>query len=121
MSDLYQVSSSPHVRAKDSTTKIMLLVVAALMPATLFGFYNFGIKAWVLVAICIFSCVVSELLYEFILNIKDLSKMKFTIKDGSAIVTGLLLALNLPCTLPWWEAVLGSMFAIFIVKSSLLT
>lgn len=110
MSDLYQVSSSPHVRSKISTDKIMLLVVAALMPSTLFGIYNFGIRAALLIVVTILSCVVSEFIFDLIVHKEN------TIKDFSAVVTGLLLALNLPAGLPIWEAILGGVFAIIIVK-----
>ena len=110
MSDLFNVSSSPHVRAKESTDRIMLYVLIGLLPASCFGIYNFGIKALILILVCIASCVLSEFVYEKIIHKKS------TIQDLSAVVTGLLLALNLPHTLPWWQAVIGSVFAIIIVK-----
>lgn len=110
MSDLLKVSSSPHVRAKDDTSRIMLYVILALMPTTVFGIFNFGYRALLLVLVCIFTCVISEWLFE-----KAIGK-KSTIGDLSAAVTGLLLALNLPFTLPVWQAVLGSIFAIVVVK-----
>ena len=110
MSDLFQVSSSPHVRSKVSTDKIMLLVVIALMPSTLFGIYNFGFRAAILIIATILSCVVSEFIFDLIVHKEN------TIKDFSAVVTGLLLALNLPAGLPSWEAILGGVFAIIIVK-----
>ena len=110
MSDLYHVSSSPHVRAKDSTDRIMLYVIIALLPASLFGIYNFGFRALFIILLTIASCVASEWVFDYIV------KKKSTITDLSAVVTGLLLALNLPVALPWWEAVLGGVFAIIIVK-----
>ncbi len=110
MDKLLNVTSSPHVRAKDDTQRIMLLVIISLLPATAFGVYNFGIRALVLVLATIASCVASEYIYEKIVNKKS------TIKDLSAVVTGLLLALNLPSTLPIWMAVLGGAFAIIVVK-----
>lgn len=110
MSDLYQVSSSPHVRAKDSTSRIMLYVIIALLPTSLFGIYNFGFKALLLILITIASCIATEWVFNKIVHKKD------TIDDLSAVVTGLLLALNLPVALPWWEAVIGGVFAIAIVK-----
>ncbi len=110
MSDLYNVSSSPHVRAKDTTARIMLYVIIALLPTTVFGIFNFGIKALILIAVCIATCVVSEYVFELLIHKKS------TINDLSAVVTGLLLALNLPVGLPIWQAVLGSVFAIVIVK-----
>ncbi|MEY8334326.1 RnfABCDGE type electron transport complex subunit D [Lachnospiraceae bacterium 47-T17] len=110
MDNMLHVSSSPHVRAKDSTDRIMAYVVLALLPTTLFGIYNFGPKALLLIVLTIASCVATEWVFEKIIHKES------TIKDFSAVVTGLLLALNLPVTLPWWEAVLGGIFAIGIVK-----
>ena len=110
MSDLYHVSSSPHVRSKDTTERIMLYVIIALLPTTLFGIYNFGYSALILILVTIASCVASEWIFNKIVHKKQ------TINDLSAVVTGLLLALNLPATLPWWEAVLGGVFAIIVVK-----
>lgn len=110
MSDLHHVSSSPHVRSKDTTERIMLYVIIALLPTTLFGIYNFGYRALILILVTIASCVASEWIFNKIVHKKQ------TINDLSAVVTGLLLALNLPATLPWWEAVLGGVFAIVVVK-----
>lgn len=110
MSENYQVSSAPHVRAKDSTSRVMLYVIIALLPASLFGIYNFGIRALFLILITIASCVASEWIFDKIVHKKN------TIGDLSAVVTGLLLALNFPVSLPWWEAVIGAVFAIVIVK-----
>ena len=110
MSDLYHVSSSPHVRSKDTTERIMLYVIIALLPTTLFGIYNFGYRALILILVTIASCVASEWIFNKIVHKKQ------TINDLSAVVTGLLLALNLPATLPWWEAVLGGVLAIVVVK-----
>lgn len=110
MSELYNVSSSPHVRSKDTTSRIMLYVILALLPTSIFGIYNFGYRALVLILVTIASCVLSELLYNKIVHKKN------TIGDLSAVVTGLLLALNLPPTLPWWQAVIGGVFAIVVVK-----
>ena len=88
----------------------MLYVLIALMPATIFGVINFGIRALLLILVCVAVCVASEWIYEKLIHKKS------TINDFSAAVTGLLLALNLPHTLPIWQAVLGSVFAIVIVK-----
>jgi electron transport complex protein RnfD len=110
VSDLYNVSSSPHVRSKDTSSRIMLYVILALLPTTFFGIYNFGYRALILILVTIASCVASEWVFEKIVHKKS------TINDFSAVVTGLLLALNLPATLPWWEAVIGGVFAIVIVK-----
>lgn len=110
MSDLLHVTSSPHVRDKVSTQRIMLYVIISLLPASIFGICNFGYKALVLIVVTILSCVASEWIYEKIVHKKS------TINDLSAVVTGLLLALNLPHTLPWWQAALGGVFAIIVVK-----
>ena len=110
MSEKYQVSSAPHVRAKDSTSIVMLYVIIALLPASLFGIFNFGYKALVLILVTIASCLASEWIFDKIVHKKN------SLPDLSAVVTGLLLALNLPAGLPWWEAVIGSVFAIVIVK-----
>ena len=110
MSELLQVSSNPHVRAKDTTSSIMLDVIIAMLPATLFGIYNFGIRAAILILVCIIACVASEGIYEHFMH------KTLTIKDLSAVVTGILLALNLPVQLPIWMAIIGSVFAIIIVK-----
>lgn len=110
MSDLLNVSSSPHVRAKDTTSRIMLYVILSLMPATAFGIYNFGVKALILILVTVSTCVISEYVFNVI------TKRKQTIDDLSAVVTGLLLALNLPSTLPPYLAVVGGVFAIVIVK-----
>ena len=110
MSEKYQVSSSPHVRAKDSTSNVMLYVIIALLPAALFGIYNFGYKALILILVTIAACVASEWVFDRIVHRKN------SVPDLSAVVTGLLLAMNLPASLPWWEAVIGAVFAIIIVK-----
>ena len=110
MSDLLNVSASPHVRGKLSTSKIMFTVILALLPTTVFGIIWFGFNAAMLIAVCVATCVLTELIYE------KLMKLPVTIGDLSAVVTGLLLALNLPSTATWWMAVLGSIFAILVVK-----
>lgn len=110
MSGIKKVSSTPHIRAKDSTAKIMLRVILALLPAALFGIYNFGLKALLIIGISIVSCIIFEWLFC------SITKQKNSIFDGSAIVTGLLLAMNLPVLVPWWLVVIGSFFAIVVVK-----
>ena len=110
MSDLVNVSASPHVRSRMSTSRIMFLVIISLIPATVFGIYRFGFNAALLVAVCIAACVATEFLYEVLM------KLPVTIGDLSAVVTGLLLALNLPPKAAWWMGVAGSIFAILIVK-----
>lgn len=109
MSELFKVSSNPHIRSKVATNGLMMAVIVALMPAAGFGIYNFGPRALAVIAVTIASTVLTE--YFF-----GLYKKKMTITDLSAVVTGLLLALNLPVTIPLWMAALGGVFAILIVK-----
>lgn len=109
MSELFKVSSNPHIRSKVTTNGIMLAVIIALMPATGFGIYNFGPRALAVIMVTIGSTVLTEFLF-------GLYRKKMTITDLSAVVTGLLLALNLPVTIPLWMAALGGMFAILVVK-----
>ena len=110
MSDLLNVTSNPHVRDKWDTHKIMGLVVISLLPASVFGIINFGWRALVMILVSVLSCVLSELIFEKIVHKKS------TIFDLSAVVTGLLLALNVPATLPFWQVALGGVFAIVVVK-----
>ena len=110
MSNLLNISSSPHVRDKSSTRSIMWDVIFALIPTSIFGIYNFGIRAAVLIAVCIATCLLSEYIRQ------KCMKLPLTVNDGSAVLTGLLLALNLTPTFPIWMAILGSIFAIIIVK-----
>ena len=110
MSDLMKVSSNPHVRSKATTSNIMLCVVIALLPAAGFGVYHFGLRALMHIGITVATCVLSELLYEIMM------RKPITIIDFSAVVTGLLLALNLPVSAPWWMGIIGGMFAIIVVK-----
>jgi len=107
---LMKVSSNPHIRCRETTSSIMMLVVIALLPTAGFGVYNFGIRALLHIMICIVAAVLTELLFEIAL------KKKSTIGDFSAVVTGLLLALNLPVSAPLWIGALGSVFAILVVK-----
>ena len=110
MSNMLHVSSSPHIRSKIKTDWIMYMVLIALLPATCMGVWLFGVPALVLILCSVITCVVTEYLYERLMH------KPITIKDGSAMVTGLLLALNLPSGAAWWMAVLGGVFAILIVK-----
>lgn len=110
MSDLLNVSSNPHVRSKDTTSSIMLDVLIALLPATVFGIYNFGFNALLLIVVCMATCILSEGIYERLMHKTS------TVRDLSAAVTGLLLALNLPPEAPVWIAIVGGVFAIIIVK-----
>ena len=110
MNQLLHVSSSPHIKDKVTTSSIMLDVVIALLPATFFGIYQFKIKALFIILTTIITCVLSEYIYEYFM------KKTITIKDLSAVVTGLILALNLPATVPLWIPVIGGIFAIIVVK-----
>ena len=110
MSDMMKVSSNPHVRSNVTTSNIMMWVVIALLPATGFGIYNFGIDALIVIVLSVLSTVLTEYFYERLMD------KPVTIGDFSAVVTGLLLALNLPCTVPWWLPIIGGMFAILVVK-----
>ena len=83
MSDLYHVSSSPHVRAKDTTSRIMLYVIIALLPTSLFGIYNFGYKALVLILVTIASCVASEWVFNKIVHKKQTIDDQMCIRDRS--------------------------------------
>lgn len=111
---MYIVSSSPHARSKDTVRRTMMDVLIALSPAALFSIFYFGIDAALTIAICIGASVGAEWLYQRIMNEKS------TMADLSAAVTGLLLAMNLPGDMPikylWWISILGSFFAIIIVK-----
>ncbi|NZA38834.1 RnfABCDGE type electron transport complex subunit D [Eubacterium callanderi] len=104
------VSSSPHIRAKHNTSSIMQSVIVALLPALAVAGYVFGMRTFLIVAICVASCVVTEAV------IQKLMKKPITVSDWSAVVTGLLLAFNLPITAPWWMCIVGSVFAIALVK-----
>lgn len=110
MSNLLHVSSSPHIRSRITTDWIMYMVLLALLPATCIGVYLFGVPALILIVCSVATCVATEFIYEKLMH------KPVTIKDGSAMVTGLLLALNLPSGAAWWMAVLGGIFAILVVK-----
>lgn len=110
MEQMLNVSSNPHVRDKMTTSRIMQLVALALLPTTLFGIWNFGFRALLVVLVTVASSVFFEWLYNRLMHKKN------TINDFSAVVTGLLLALNMPPQIPLWMPVLGSAFAIIVVK-----
>ena len=105
-----KMSSSPHIRSKATTSNIMLMVTVALLPAALFGVWNFKLPALVMLITTTVTAVLTEYIYEKLMH------KKVTIGDWSAVVTGLLLGLNMPPTAPWWMGALGSIFAILIVK-----
>lgn len=104
------VSSNPHIRDHMSTGKIMAVVILALLPTTAYGVFHFGIKALVIILLSVLSSILFEWLFC------KLIKKESTIRDNSCVVTGLLLALNLPVSVPWWIPIIGSFFAIVIVK-----
>ena len=106
----YKLSSSPHIRDKVTSSNIMLMVVIALLQASAFGVYNFGIPALIVLISTTVSAVLTEYIYEKLMH------KKITINDWSAVVTGLLLGLNMPASAPWWMGALGSVFAILVVK-----
>ena len=107
---LLSVSPSPHIRSKSSVNRIMLDVIIALLPALGIAIWVFGINALIVTCVCVLSCVLFEWGFEKIL------KRKNTIKDCSAVLTGILLAYNIPPTIPIWQAVIGSFTAIILVK-----
>lgn len=104
------VSASPHVRSNETTTGIMLDVIIALMPALVMSIVYFGLRALVLTVVCVCSSVIFEALSRKIM------KRPNTIGDLSAVVTGIILAFNLPATMPLWMAAIGSLIAIVVVK-----
>lgn len=110
MGKFYNVSSSPHVNNGVSTPNLMLDVVIAMIPACIFGAWHFGLRALAVLAVTVASCVLSELIYE-----KGMHK-PVTITDLSAVVTGMILALNMPPEIPLWIPVVGGVFAIVVVK-----
>ena len=110
MSEYMKVSSNPHIRSAMTTQKIMFSVIVALIPATGVGIYNFGMRALFIVILSVLSCELSEMIFNMICHKKS------TMADLSAVVTGLLLALNLPVSVPWWIPVIGGVFAIVVVK-----
>ncbi len=107
------VSPSPHVHSGESTSRLMFNVVLALMPAFAVSLYYFGVGALIVTLLAVGSCVIFEYLIQ-----KFLMKGNPTITDGSAIVTGLLLAFNVPSNLPWYIVVIGSLVAIGVAKMS---
>lgn len=110
MESRVRVSSSPHVRSGESVHSVMRDVVIALTPAMLYSFYVFGLRAFLLTAVAILSAVGTEAV------IQKMRGKKVTISDMSAVITGLLLAMNMPSSAPLWMVVVGSIFAIAIVK-----
>ncbi len=110
MNNMLHVSSSPHVRDRVTTKNLMYDVVIALIPATVWGAYQFGLYTLAVVIATVLACLVSEYVWE-----KGMGK-PITISDGSAVVTGMILALNMPPEIPIWIPMLGGVFAIIVVK-----
>ena len=110
MGEKLLVSPSPHVRSKGKTSLIMLLVIAALLPSCVYGVLNFGMHALLILVLSTGSAVAAELAYELVM------RKKITVTDGSAAVTGLLIGMNMPPMIAWWIPVIGSVFAIIVVK-----
>ncbi len=106
----FMMSSSPHIRSKTTSANIMQIVTAALLPAAAFGVYNFGLPALIMLISTTASAVLTELIYQKLMH------KKVTVNDFSAVVTGLLLGLNMPSSAPWWMGALGSVFGILVVK-----
>lgn len=107
---LYRVSLAPYLRSKSTTQKMMLDVIIAMLPALAASIYFFGVNALMLTVVSVISCVVAEVFMQ------KLFKKKVTVSDLSAVITGILLAFNLPASAPWWMPVFGGFFAICIVK-----
>ncbi len=110
MTNLLNVSSSPHVRSSETTHSIMMDVAIAMLPATAFGVYHFGFHAFAVLVVTIAACILSEYAYE------KFMKLPITISDCSALVTGMILGLNMPPQIPVWMPALGGIFAIIVVK-----
>ena len=110
MEKLLNVSSSPHVRNKITTQNLMFDVAIAMIPASVYGVWQFGMHALLVLIATVVSCVLSEYVYE------KLMKKPITVSDGSAVVTGMILALNMPPEIPVWIPFLGGIFAIIVEK-----
>jgi len=111
--ELFNVSISPHIRSEDSVSKIMWTVNIALVPAALFGAYNFGLHALIVMIVGILSAV----LFEYL--VQKIRKKPITINDGSAVLTGLLLTMCVPPTIPYYMAAVGSFLAIVVAKHAM--
>ncbi len=110
MNKLLNVSSSPHARSNVLTQNLMLDVAIAMIPASVYGVYQFGLKALCILLVTVAGAVLSEYVYESLMG------KPVTIMDGSALVTGMILGLNMPPEIPLWIPFLGSIFAIIVVK-----
>lgn len=110
MNETLLVSHSPHISGSDTVSKIMLDVIIALIPALIAGCIIFGMRAFIVTFVCVLSCIAAEYIWTKLL------KKSNTTGDFSAVVTGMLLAFNMPASIPLWMAVIGSVFAIIVVK-----
>ena len=110
MNSQLKLSVSPHIHSGRSTQRIMLDVLIALLPATVAGVVIFGLTSLIVIASCVIGCVGFEALFYLI------RKKPIPVGDLSAAVTGLLLALNLPANTPWWQCLIGALFAMVVVK-----
>ena len=110
MNDMYNVSSSPHTRSSITTRDLMLDVIIAMIPTSILGIYNFGLRALVVILATVATCLLTEYIYE------KLMKKPLTTHDLSAVVTGMILALNMPANIPLWMPISGGIFAILVVK-----
>lgn len=110
MNDMLNVSSSPHIRSSVTTRDIMLDVIIAMLPASLLGIYNFGVRALLVMLATVVACLLTEYIYE------KLMKKPITTGDLSAVVTGMILAMNMPASIPLWMPISGGIFAILVVK-----
>jgi Na+-translocating ferredoxin:NAD+ oxidoreductase subunit D len=113
MSKILTISPSPHIHHESSVSKIMLSVILALIPALIWSFFVFGLPAVLTTLASVIACVGFEWLIQ-----KFLLKVKPTISDGSAVLTGILLAMNLPASLPLWIIIIGALIAIGVAKMS---
>ncbi|MFR3727882.1 RnfABCDGE type electron transport complex subunit D [Lacrimispora sp.] len=110
MTNILSTSSSPHIRNQVATPNIMYDVAIAMIPASAYGIYQFGIKAALVLLVSVLSCILSEYVFEALMG------KTVTVSDGSALVTGMILGLNMPPAIPLWIPFLGGLFAIIIVK-----
>ncbi|MEA5065971.1 MAG: RnfABCDGE type electron transport complex subunit D, partial [Eubacteriales bacterium] len=105
-----RLSTAPHIRNSESTATLMMNVIIALTPCAIAGIYNFGVSAAIVLVVATGSAVMFEYLYQVI------ARRPVRVNDLSALVTGLILGLNLPPTAPWWMVMVGSLVAIVLVK-----
>lgn len=105
-----KMSASPHIRSSITTSKIMIYVTIALLPACAFGVWNFGVRALIMLISTTVAAVLTEYIYEKLMH------KPITINDFSAVVTGLLIGMNMPASAPYWMGALGSVFGILVVK-----